>query len=312
MKDLPVSRLFLQRMLGAIAFLSLSSILLNLNPAPTQAGTIIVQPVSRPSSLRNIPPRAVGPNRDLFCRYAPTGQSVLGPDSFLILLEIQGNTTFRYERTDATLIAGLAPSDTIRTLTFFNSSARQAIQQLANRPDDYANLLGISPTDPIVRAGFDSIDQQFTCQRFNDLVAAAGQPNLLPEPQYRSISALPDGNYRVTTAAESSAANAFDGAPNSALFTFRKLGDAVTGNFTYPNSDLSACVSGTVEGNTVTGQAFTRDSGTVVIGQTYLGPRLDLRLGDVGIGNRYNNAVLNLNGFTRINAGTTVPPAVCS
>ena len=309
----------LSTVFGAIAIPTLFSIF----AAPALAGTITVENSFRPNaSSRSASSSITGLNRDLFCQYTPAGQSILSSNSFLTLIEVQGNSTFRYERADTALVAGLPPSDASRTLTFFNTSAEQARRQLANRPNDYASLLGLAPTDRVVRAGFGRIDQQFRCQPYSHVVAAAQQPGLVNNNrQYSSIAALPDGNYRVTsTSAALDTSNLgleklgaeSDSFQNVALFTFRKLGNTVTGNFTYLGSELNACVTGTIEGNTVTGQAFTRNSETVVIGQRYLGPGLSLRLNDAGIGDRYDNAILDLNGFTRINAGTSIPPAVCS
>lgn len=305
---LQVLRQVLGKVLGVVTIPTLLSTFTIPFASPALAGTITVENPFRPASSRQTSSSITGLNRALFCQYTPTGTSILGPNSFLTLIEVQGNSIFRYERTDATLVAGLPPADTSRSLTFFNTSADQARRQLASRPNDYANLLGLAPTDRVVRAGFDRIDRQFRCQPYDDVVATAQQPERIDSRQYSSIAALPDGNYRVTSVPQ---ALEGDASQNAALFTFRKLGSSVTGNFAYPGNDLDACVTGTVEGNTVTGQAFTRDTGTSVLGQTYLGTGLALRLGDAGIGDRYDNAILDLNGFTRINAGTRIPPAVC-
>jgi len=68
---------------------------------------------------------------------------------------------------------------------------------------------------------------------------------------------------------------------------------------------------GSVEGNIVTGQAFTEDLGANVLGRNYLDLGLALELGERTAGDRYSNSVLNLGGFSRINAGATTPPNRC-
>ncbi|MGB5913353.1 MAG: hypothetical protein WBG63_00705 [Phormidesmis sp.] len=133
--------------------------------------------------------------------------------------------------------------------------------------------------------------------------------------QATSIATLPDGNYRVAALASRSLYPSFyttNPYSASTLFTFRKLGNVITGNFEYLDNGLEACISGTVEGNTIVGQAYTNSGETFRLNQSYLGPDLSLQLGNAVTFNRYDASVLNLNGFTRINSGTTTPPAVCS
>ena len=119
------------------------------------------------------------------------------------------------------------------------------------------------------------------------------------------IAALPAGNYRYTTGTSDISANT-DASP---IFTFRKLGNFITGNFDYPLSGSRACITGTIEGNTIIGQAFSNSTGTTILGQRYLGENLSLRFDDDFFS---YDASLDLNGFNRINAGTTAPPSSCS
>ena len=124
-------------------------------------------------------------------------------------------------------------------------------------------------------------------------------------PRLSEFSDLPDGNYRVLL----SNRGIEDGGrvTDGRLFTFRKSGSAVTGNFDYVGSGESACVTGTLEGNTVFGQAFANRAGTNVLGKTYLGPGLSLQLSN----DASNSAVLDLNGFSLVKAGTVLPPTSC-
>ncbi len=128
-----------------------------------------------------------------------------------------------------------------------------------------------------------------------------------------AIANLPDGNYRLTSAAnlrnDVSTAELANG--GGRLFTFNKSGSTITGNLNDFDGGFSACVTGSVEGNIVTGQAFTNDLGADVLGRNYLDLGLALELGDQVGGDRYNSSVLNLSGFSRINAGQISPPTRC-
>ncbi len=133
--------------------------------------------------------------------------------------------------------------------------------------------------------------------------------------QASSIATLPDGNYRVAALASRSlypSIHTTNPYSASTLFTFRKLGNVITGNFEYLDNGLEACISGTVDGNTIIGQAYTNSGATFRLNQSYLGPNLSLQLGNAVTSNRYDASVLDLNEFTRISTGTVTPPAVCS
>jgi len=121
-----------------------------------------------------------------------------------------------------------------------------------------------------------------------------------------ALSDLPDGNYRVLL----SSRGIGDGGivEEGRLFTFRKAGDRVIGDFDYVGSGESACVTGTLQGNTVFGEAFPRSGGVQVLGKTYLGSGLSLQLSNSF---NDNSAVLSLNGFSFVNAGTVAPPTAC-
>lgn len=128
-----------------------------------------------------------------------------------------------------------------------------------------------------------------------------------------AIANLPDGNYRVTSATDprNDISTAELSNRGGRLFTFNKSGNTVTGNLNDFDSGLSACVTGSVEGDIVTGQAITDDLATDVLGRKYLDLGLALELGNQVGQNRYNNSVLNLSGFSRINAGEATPPTSC-
>ena len=120
--------------------------------------------------------------------------------------------------------------------------------------------------------------------------------------QITAFSDLPDGNYRVLLPSGRLQDNTVR---DGRLFTFRKSGDRVTGNFDYVGTGDRACVTGTLQGNTVFGEAITSSPGVQVLDRTYLGSGLSLQLSES------SSAVLSLNGFSLINAGTVAPPTTC-
>lgn len=247
----------------------------------------------------------------------------LGEQATITVTEVSGSSVFRYEK------AGVG-----RSLTLYDTPIRLARRQLANSPAQYASLIGLSLNDPIVLRGFSAVDRLLSCAdandrsaantvRFNSSAAIAGaagggaRPTLSTSArsnragaEFTTIASLPDGNYRFTTAQGGASRGFINGELQESgdrVFTFRKSGESVTGNFVYIDSGQSACVSGVLQGNTVVGQAFTNSFGTDVLGQRYLGPSLSLQLGN-GSG---NSAVLSLSGFSRINAGSVQPPTSC-
>ena len=291
------------------------------------AGDIFVEPIGRSSQPFSLyrTSRLPIPSSDIFCSYLPNDNR-LGRDVFITLIESQGDSVFRYERrierkdnarSVISSASNLSPNATVsRTLTFRNTSANQAGRRLINRSNEYADLLGRDVSDPVVRRGFSAIAFQFTCEPFERTVRTAtnfSADNLPPlTRQATSIATLPDGNYRVASPAAITGEDADDAYSASTLFTFRKIGDVVTGDFEYLDSDRSACISGNVSGNLITGQAYTDNGETFTLGRRYLGPSLSLELGEAVTFRRYNSSTLDLNGFTRINAGTTQPPVGCS
>ncbi|MEM6452545.1 MAG: hypothetical protein AAF703_19790 [Cyanobacteria bacterium P01_D01_bin.105] len=131
-------------------------------------------------------------------------------------------------------------------------------------------------------------------------------PQTRAQTRQRALSTLPDGNYRLLLSA--SGVGESGAVTDGRLFTFRKLGNAITGNFDYVGSGDRACVTGTLQGNTVFGEALTNSAGINVLGSTYLGAGLSLQLSNAV---NENAAVLSLDGFSLINAGTIAPPTVC-
>jgi hypothetical protein len=134
-----------------------------------------------------------------------------------------------------------------------------------------------------------------------------------------TVADLPDGNYRYWTGT-STQPTVNDSellAEGGALFHFQKRGDAIAGTFSYVDGE-AICVQGQITGNTVAGIAVQGTPDPILSsGQAFanFGPSDYLK---VRLGQRwdeqtvlYNSALLNLNGFNLINAGTALPPESC-
>ena len=134
-----------------------------------------------------------------------------------------------------------------------------------------------------------------------------------------TVADLPDGNYRYWTGT-STQPTVNDSellAEGGALFHFRKQGEAIAGTFSYVNGE-AICVQGQILGNTVAGIAVQTTADPILSeDQTFanFGPsdHLVVRLGQRWDGQAilYNSALLNLNGFNLINAGTGLPLESC-
>ncbi|MEO1394057.1 MAG: hypothetical protein AAFV90_14210 [Cyanobacteria bacterium J06634_5] len=140
----------------------------------------------------------------------------------------------------------------------------------------------------------------------------------------RTLEALPDGNYRYLAGAaeERAYTNEELRERGGSLFLLTKEGDTVTGDL-LPRFGLPGiCVTGTVEGNTVTGAAYPYDTTDRLqdsarqIGETYephgSGALLIRRTRTEGNGLYYAGAKLDLSGYTFINSGSSLPPESCT
>ncbi|MEL7495721.1 MAG: hypothetical protein AAGJ95_17400 [Cyanobacteria bacterium J06554_11] len=149
-----------------------------------------------------------------------------------------------------------------------------------------------------------------------EVLAAAGPDPINQGP----IQSLPDGNYRYWSSTPRTAIVSDETiiAEGGTLFRFRKQGNTITGIFSYVSAE-AICVRGQVNGNTVSGAAVQTDQVASVIspGESFANfgssSALALRRGrQVSRSQvRYGSALLNLNGFNRINAGTVIPPGGC-
>jgi hypothetical protein len=148
-----------------------------------------------------------------------------------------------------------------------------------------------------------------------------------------SIPSLSNGNYRFcSNPPPSDAVSDEEFLAAGHCFLFRKTGNRVVGAFfdmsTY--GEVSVCATGTISGNTVTGEALE----SFPVDEIQLEPKFqgatpvnwdnsgylkvaradvdyDQNEGYVSTSIHYRTAVLNLDGFHRYNAGTKTPPTNC-
>ncbi len=251
------------------------------------------------------------------CYYNPESgfSNALGMRTYITVTEAEGNTTFTLDRFAAFVTNPEntdQPADVteVRSLTLYNVPIAEARQIMIDQPFYYAELLEVD--EAVLETGFKEVDRTLSCEQATaDPVPAEPPVNLppdaeapAPQAENSTLFTLPNGNYRFVSAD-------FDNQVLSdeelieaggAVFLFRKFGDTVTGELSYIDSDNPGfCISGTVEGNRVTGPVIG-DSDRI------LGGFLMVEISEDGS----LEGVLNLADFSRINAGTRLPIEGCS
>lgn len=275
-------------------------------PLPTPAQTLEPQP----------------PEPTTVCAFDPSSGALnpLGMRAFITVSEIEGNSIFLFEQFPSFVSLGQEEGLPIdvdiaskRTLIIYETPIAEARQLVVDNPPYYAALLGLEDIDQVMgENGFGPVNDTLTCQDA-DSVATDPTPPVGPMPAGPTLAALPDGNYRMTTAEYPNRIVSDEEllASGGYLFVFRKLGNTVTGNFGHIDHEEGACITGTVSGNTITGQAYTDDRPIAIDEQIYLDPSRHLRLGEKATDVRYDSSMMNVAGLSRINAGTRVPVESC-
>jgi uncharacterized protein YecT (DUF1311 family) len=143
-----------------------------------------------------------------------------------------------------------------------------------------------------------------------------------PSSSKAKIADLPDGNYRYWTGTPQGVTVTEEELINAGgiLFRFRKTGDRIVGIYGQIDNE-TICISGRVNGNTVAGSAVQTEEpfipATVLSGDDnfaawdpsgYLKVRRGRKSGNYA---RYESALLELSNFSRINAGSNLPPSQC-
>ena len=289
------------------------------------------------------------PGPTIVCRYDPsTGvPNPLGMRTFITLIETNGATEVTYEQLGAFVPGPVeAVLTSQRSLLFPGQSIDEVRQLLLNNTTYYRELVGFDDPD-----GFAPVNATLICQaeavasppvvrpspgtELPDLggdLPRAELPDLggpavgdvtegaaasAPPTFYDTIAGLADGNYRYVSGPTEARAYSEQELLNrgGVLFVFRKTADEITGAYSYVDGE-SVCVTGRVSGNTVSGQAYPSSGVARDLGEEFAfwGPATFLRVrrtqGDTD--NRYYaSATLELNDFSRINAGPSLPPSRC-
>ena len=226
------------------------------------------------------------------CRYDPESgfDNVLGMRTYITLTEAEGNTTVTLERFPSFVfnpenVAQRADVSDTRSLTLYNLPIGAARQLMIDQPFYYAHLLETDVDD--IGEGFAAIDQTLGCGQVaaepeateseTDPGAEPGIESETTEPEATepettetepetteptpeepepTAADLPNGNYRFVSAdfetqvvTDEELAEA-----EGNIFLFRKFGDRVTGVISAIGSESEGfCVTGSVEGDTVSG-----------------------------------------------------------
>ena len=262
------------------------------------------------------------------CRYDPNSgvPNVFGMRTYVTLTESEGNTNFLLEQFPAFVpnpenAEQRADISETRSLTLYDISIADARQLMIDQPVYYAALLDIDVAELADGDGFAAVDATLGCGQ----VAANPAPDASPEPapaapitetpspgpsvfapSAPTIADLPNGNYRFVAAEFPNRVVTDEELleAGGALFLFRKFGDTVTGNFSFIDNEGGACITGTVDGDTITGDSYAYSETVRAGGFLSLGTEVE--------DGQYEGSVLNLETFSRINAGTRLPVESCS
>ncbi|MBE9031785.1 hypothetical protein IQ266_18790 [filamentous cyanobacterium LEGE 11480] len=234
----------------------------------------------------------------------------LGMRAYITAVEVNGDTTFTYEQFPANVSGKTGVAATIaqrRMLTFYKTTTAEARELLLQNPAYYAELIGNKDS-----AGFKPVNDVLRCQ------TAEGKP-LEKSPK---IANLPDGTYRFWNG-KTRNSNISDAAllkQGGILVVFKKQGSRILGSVSRIDQEAGVCVEGMVAGNTMSGFATTyqalkkfNKSDTfeplVVIPDGSLKTRRGKQISNDRV--RFPSALLNLNGYTKIDTAKSQAPSKC-
>lgn len=224
----------------------------------------------------------------------------LGMRTGLDVEEKGGDVTFRY-RTFPTPVSADQPPVTIeqeRTMIFYKTTLAAVRDRMLKDPKFFAELRGTSDSP-----SFKEVNDLLVCRKDASQTRA-------------SIADLADGSYRVWNGAPSfTVTDQQLLAKGAYTFLFTKTGNRIVGFFARP-SDESMCITGTVQGNTITGVVNppARSANPAARQNRAFDPAGFLRLGawsNQGNLGSYSPSTLNLSTFNRINIGSRKAPTLC-
>ncbi|MEM9805198.1 MAG: hypothetical protein AAF959_07945 [Cyanobacteria bacterium P01_D01_bin.56] len=291
-------------------------------------------------------PLQAQPGPTIVCSYDPSTGSPnpLGMRASITMMETNGTTEVTYEQFGSFVPGPVeAVLTTERTLIFPDRSIDQTRQVLLNSGTYYRELVGFD--DP---EGFAPVNNTLVCRaeavaspsvprttaelpefgttspreelpNLGDPLPNSGTPNSsnAAPALYDTVAALADGNYRYVSGSADERAYSDQEllSRGGVLFVFRKTGEELIGSYSYIDGK-SICVTGRISGNTVTGQAYPGDGTARDLAEefSFWGPAtfLQVRRTQGSEGSRYyGSAILELNDFSRINAGSSLPPSSC-
>ena len=295
-------------------------------------------------------PLQAQPSPTIICRYDPsTGiPNPLGMRTFITMTEANGSTEVAYEQL-GTFVPGPVEAvlTTERALIFPDRSIDRVRQLLLTDATYYRELVGFDDPDGFAavndtlicraeavasRPAASPLERSSASAELPDLGGDIPRSDLpvlggetprgagdgaTPPTFYDTIAGLADGNYRYISYAAFCRKNSDQElrSRGGVLFVFRKTDDEIIGFYSYIDGE-SICVTGRVSGNTISGQAYPDDGVARDLAEnfTFWGPATFLRVrrtrGDEG-GRYYSSATLELNDFSKINAGSSLPPSSC-
>jgi len=163
----------------------------------------------------------------------------------------------------------------------------------------------------------------------NNYIPSSQSPTPFDGTMPDSLQALPDGSYRYISGRYENRAYSDDvlRASGRSIFLLTKTGNGVVGRLMPQLGEPGVCVDGTLSGNTILGTAYTETAAEAVtateavnkeaaestgeyvaLGETGLQVRAGVTLGEQTL---YSDALLNLDDFSRINAGSAIAPTAC-
>ncbi|MEO1394056.1 MAG: hypothetical protein AAFV90_14205 [Cyanobacteria bacterium J06634_5] len=278
---------------------------------------------------------AAAPEFVTLCSYDPNSgtPNPFGMRAFVSISEVEGNSVFRYEQFPSFVTAEAEPQRQAdiaseSTLTMYQTPIAEARQLMVDNPEYYAALLDVAESDLGDRS-FAEVNDLLACQDVSDPqltqapespasppespapetpAAPEPEPEPAPEPETgeapatesdMTIADLPDGNYRFVAAEFPNRVVTDEELleAGGAVFLFRKFDENVTGSYGVVDHEGGVCISGTVQGDTVTGKVsayseLIREDNFLTVDDALQG-------------------IITLESFSRINAGTRLPVESC-